>query len=58
MTKVVWRKSSYSSSQGDECVELADLGELVGIRDSRDPYGPKLHLAPDSFRALLADLKR
>lgn len=30
-----WRKSSFSS-QGSDCVEMADLGEgAVGIRDSK-----------------------
>ncbi|MGH3238859.1 MAG: DUF397 domain-containing protein [Spirillospora sp.] len=56
--RLAWRKSSYSSSQGDHCVELADLGGLVGVRDSKDPHGPKLHLTPDTFRAFMADLKR
>ncbi|WP_371940424.1 DUF397 domain-containing protein [Actinomadura chokoriensis] len=57
----VWRKSSYSSSQGDHCVELADLGETVGIRDSKDPNGPngpKLTITRDSLCVLMADLKR
>ncbi|MFI0410314.1 DUF397 domain-containing protein [Actinomadura sp. 3N508] len=53
-----WRKSSYSSSQGDHCIELADLGSAIGLRDSKDPYGPDLRLTPDNFRALIADLKR
>ncbi|WP_344903645.1 DUF397 domain-containing protein [Actinomadura meridiana] len=52
-----WRKSSHSSSQGDECVELADLGKVVGVRDSKDPDGPKLFITPGTLRVLLADLK-
>ncbi|GAA4300917.1 DUF397 domain-containing protein [Actinomadura luteofluorescens] len=53
-----WKKSSYSDNLGGNCVELAQLGEDVGIRDSQDPDGPKLLLAPTAFRALLADLKQ
>lgn len=53
-----WRKSTYSSSQGDACVELADLGEVVGVRDSKDPDGPKLAISRADFRTLMADLKR
>ncbi|GAA0591419.1 DUF397 domain-containing protein [Actinomadura livida] len=55
---VTWRKSSRSSEAGDNCVELADLGEAVGIRDSKDPAGAKLTLRRDEFARLLAILKR
>ncbi|MFG2005916.1 DUF397 domain-containing protein [Spirillospora sp. NPDC048911] len=34
-----WRKSSYSGDSGGQCVELADLGDRVGVRDSKDPEG-------------------
>ncbi|TYB50005.1 DUF397 domain-containing protein [Actinomadura chibensis] len=56
-SRPVWRKSSYSSSNGGACVELADLGKAVGIRDSKDPYGPELHITPTTFRNLIANLK-
>lgn len=55
--KATWRKSSHSSNQGDDCVELADLGEVVGLRDSKEPDGPKLLVARAEFVALLATLK-
>ncbi|WP_207393931.1 DUF397 domain-containing protein [Actinomadura formosensis] len=54
----VWRKSSHSSSQGDECVELANLGTVVAVRDSKDPDGPKLRMGRDEFTDLIATLKR
>ncbi|MWA03328.1 DUF397 domain-containing protein [Actinomadura sp. LD22] len=53
-----WRKSSYSSSQGDNCVELADLGDTVGVRDSKDPHGGHISLGRDSLRSLLDGLKK
>ncbi|MGP4022988.1 DUF397 domain-containing protein [Actinomadura sp. 3N407] len=56
--RLTWRKSSYSSSQGDECVELADLNGGIGVRDSKDPHGPKLVMDADEFAALVAALKR
>jgi hypothetical protein len=31
-----WRKSTYSATKGD-CVELADDGELVHVRNSIHP---------------------
>ncbi|MFI9173007.1 DUF397 domain-containing protein [Streptomyces lincolnensis] len=45
-----WRRSSYSSDQGGECVEIADFPEgTVSVRDSKTPAGPILTLDPASF---------
>ncbi|MER6381081.1 DUF397 domain-containing protein [Streptomyces sp. NPDC001250] len=45
-----WRKSSYSSDQGGQCIEVAELAEAtVAIRDSKTPAGPILTLDPASF---------
>ncbi|WP_433467408.1 DUF397 domain-containing protein [Spirillospora sp. CA-128828] len=53
-----WRRSSYSDNLGGNCVELAALVKGVGVRDSKDPDGPKLLLELAAFRALLTDLKQ
>jgi hypothetical protein len=37
-----WRKSRRSGGQGGQCVEVADLGDAVAIRDSKNPDGPRL----------------
>ncbi|MGI5323226.1 DUF397 domain-containing protein [Actinomadura nitritigenes] len=58
VSKATWRKSSRSSGNGGNCVELADLGAVVGVRDSKDPDGGHLGVSRDALRALLADLKR
>ncbi|TYB49244.1 DUF397 domain-containing protein [Actinomadura chibensis] len=58
MTKMTWRKSSYSSSQGDNCIELADLGGVVGVRDSKDPDGPHLRITRNTLHTLITNLKR
>ncbi|MFI0482109.1 DUF397 domain-containing protein [Actinomadura sp. 9N215] len=55
---VTWRKSSRSSEYGDNCVELAELSEGVGVRDSKDPEGPKLVVTRGQFAVLVAALKR
>lgn len=38
-----WRKSSRSGDNGGSCVEVATLTSgTIGVRDSKDPYGPAL----------------
>ncbi|OLT10080.1 DUF397 domain-containing protein [Actinomadura sp. CNU-125] len=58
MDDLTWRKSKRSNDQGHECVELATLQNGVGVRDSKDPDGPKLILNRSDFRALVDDLKQ
>jgi hypothetical protein len=58
VSKATWRKSSRSSGNGGNCVELADLGAVVGVRDSKDPDGGHLDVSRGALRALLADLKQ
>lgn len=52
-----WRRSSHSDNLGGNCVELAAKPEGVGVRDSKDPDGPRLVLGLEAFRALLAGIK-
>jgi len=47
-----WVKSSFSFSNGN-CVEVAGLGRMVGLRDSKDPEGPVLHFTPSEWSAFL-----
>ncbi|PZF99504.1 DUF397 domain-containing protein [Micromonospora deserti] len=50
-----WRKSSRSSGNGGNCVEVADnLPGVVGVRDSKDPTGPALVFEPAAWRAFVA----
>ncbi|KAB1980809.1 DUF397 domain-containing protein [Streptomyces triticiradicis] len=35
-----WFKSSYSSAQGDSCVEVAVTEQAVHVRDSKDLAHP------------------
>jgi Domain of unknown function (DUF397) len=55
---VTWRKSSYSGSNGGGCVEVAQFpGPAVGVRDSKDPEGPRLVFAPDDWSAFITGVK-
>ncbi|MGH3239525.1 MAG: DUF397 domain-containing protein [Spirillospora sp.] len=58
---IQWRKSSHSGVANDDvCVELGRLapGTGIGVRDSKDPDGGHLTLAPNDFAALLTHIKR
>jgi hypothetical protein len=53
-----WRKSSYSSSNGGNCVEVGTAPRTVTVRDSKNPHGPELAITPQSWRAFTRSLKR
>ncbi len=43
-----WFKSSYSSGEGGECVEVA-ASRAVHVRDSKVASGPVLTVAPEAW---------
>lgn len=53
-----WRKASLSSATGDNCVEVAGLSGVVGVRDSKNPSGPVIELTPQQWRNLAAGIRR
>ncbi|MEU6115351.1 DUF397 domain-containing protein [Streptomyces sp. NPDC047117] len=56
--RVRWRKSSYSTNEGGECVEVAELSTaLVVVRDSKDPDGPVLTVTPGAFAEFVSYLR-
>lgn len=52
-----WRKSTRSGGNGGECVEVARVGELVGVRDSKDPDGPVLEFGLSQWRAFIRGVR-
>ncbi|MFE9865182.1 DUF397 domain-containing protein [Streptomyces sp. NPDC005506] len=44
-----WFKSSYSSGEGGECVEVANATGAVHIRDSKVAGGPVLTISPHAW---------
>ncbi|OII60851.1 DUF397 domain-containing protein [Streptomyces sp. CC53] len=57
-----WTSSSYSQSNGGECIEWAPgharaTGEFL-VRDSKNPGGPRLRLTRSGFAGLVELAKR
>jgi hypothetical protein len=58
LDSAIWHKSSYSGSNGGNCVEVAgNLAGLVAVRDSKDPAGPALVFTPDNWQAFTTAIK-
>ncbi|MEE4545105.1 DUF397 domain-containing protein [Streptomyces sp. V4-01] len=49
-----WHKSSYSSNEGPDCVEVATSSRTVHVRDSKDPEGPQLAFGAAEWTAFVA----
>jgi hypothetical protein len=56
LTGAVWRKSVKSGNNGG-CVEVADLGARVAVRDSKNPHGSVLLFEADAWDGFLADIR-
>jgi hypothetical protein len=55
---VTWRKSSYSSSNGGDCVEVGvNVPGAAPVRDSKDSQGPALTFTTEAWAAFLADVR-
>ncbi|MGP2437655.1 DUF397 domain-containing protein [Streptomyces sp. JW3] len=46
---LTWSKSSYSGTEGGDCVEVAAGTTAIHIRDSKDVTGPVLTVSPKSW---------
>lgn len=54
-----WRKSSYSSGNGGECIEVASPSGTVAVRDTKqDDTGPVLRFTPAAWRRFADQVKR
>lgn len=55
---VVWRKSSYSTGDGGNCVEIADgLTGTVPVRDSKVQGGPVLMVGAAAWAGFVDGVK-
>ncbi|WP_405147228.1 DUF397 domain-containing protein [Sphaerisporangium sp. NBC_01403] len=54
---VSWQKSSFSGG-GNDCVEIAVIGESIAARDSKNPSGPTIQFSSSEWRTFLDHLRR
>ncbi|MFS8202892.1 DUF397 domain-containing protein [Streptomyces sp. CWNU-52B] len=53
-----WRKSSYSNTNGGNCVEIAEgHPRLIPVRDSKNPHGPILVVPAAAWAGFVNSLK-
>ncbi|MFJ1996071.1 MULTISPECIES: DUF397 domain-containing protein [Streptomyces] len=51
-----WFKSSYSSSEGGMCVEVAATADTVHVRDSKNRHGARLAFSIRQWDAFIGRL--
>jgi hypothetical protein len=54
--QAVWFKSVRSNGSGN-CVEVAFVDGVVGVRDSKDPNGGVLEFAAENWAAFVAAVR-
>ncbi|WP_328340074.1 DUF397 domain-containing protein [Micromonospora sp. NBC_00421] len=59
LTGAIWHKSTRSSGNSGDCIEVADnLPGIVAVRDSKDPSGPALAFEPATWQAFIGFAKQ
>ncbi|MGW3289449.1 DUF397 domain-containing protein [Streptomyces sp. NPDC001002] len=54
ITELAWFKSSYSSAQGDNCIEVAVTPATIHIRDTKDRTRAHLTVGPAAWSTFVA----
>ncbi|MGP3973577.1 DUF397 domain-containing protein [Streptomyces sp. 8N114] len=55
-----WRKSSYSTDSGGNCLEVATdyPGPSLPVRDSKNPHGPALLISAPAWQAFITQVRQ
>jgi hypothetical protein len=57
-TETCWRKSSYSTGNGGNCVEVGTNAPGIMVRDTKDRgNGPVLRVTPQDWKRFTASMK-
>jgi hypothetical protein len=51
-----WRKSSYSGSNGGQCVEVADTADVIMVRDTTNRDGGTLAFGAAAWERFVKSL--
>jgi hypothetical protein len=57
MNSVPWRKSSYSGTNGGDCVEAADMEGRILVRDTTNRGGVVLSISTEAWHLFTVTLK-
>ena len=57
LSRAVWRKSTASGPNCDNCVEVAFVDEAIVVRDSKNPDGPVLVFTQAEWDAFVGGAK-
>ncbi|MEW9520703.1 DUF397 domain-containing protein [Streptomyces tubercidicus] len=58
LSNITWRKSTYSNSDGGNCIEVSDdLPALTPVRDSKNPHGPALTFEASTWSSFVNAVK-
>ncbi|MFC8364288.1 DUF397 domain-containing protein [Streptomyces griseorubiginosus] len=52
-----WFKSTYSGSEGGQCLEVAISADVIHIRDSKHPEKTTLQVSPTTWTTFTTALK-
>lgn len=52
-SELTWCKSSYSDTEGGQCVEVAAATAVVHVRDSKTEAGPVLIVSREAWAGLV-----
>jgi len=50
-----WRRASFCAS--NECVEVAQRGDMIILRDSAQPHGSMLHCVAEDWESFMRSIK-
>ncbi|GAA2288696.1 DUF397 domain-containing protein [Streptomyces kunmingensis] len=53
VTELAWFKSSYSSGEGGQCIEVAAGARVVHVRDTKDRARAMVDVAPSAWMAFV-----
>jgi hypothetical protein len=53
---LAWFKSSYSGTEGGDCVEVAAGAGVVHLRDSKDAGGPVVRISAEAWDGFLGEV--